>query len=50
MLASPFDTDESKPEKKKRGRKNKVADDDVIISDPTTPEEPTLPSPCPVYF
>ena len=38
-----MDTDESKPEKKKRGRKNKVTDDDAIMSDPITPDEPTLP-------
>ncbi|MFM7855811.1 MAG: hypothetical protein ACKO96_28800, partial [Flammeovirgaceae bacterium] len=29
--ASPNDTDESKAENKKRGRKNKVAGDDVVI-------------------
>ena len=45
LLASPTDTDESKPEKKKRGRTNKVAEDDVIMSEPTTPEEPTPPFP-----
>ena len=47
LLASPTDTnDESKPEKQKRGRTNKVVGDDVIMSDPTTPEEPThTPSP-----
>ncbi|MFM7988364.1 MAG: hypothetical protein ACKPKO_54535 [Candidatus Fonsibacter sp.] len=38
-LASPTDTDESKPETKKRGRKNKVIDDDVFPSEPVTPEE-----------
>ena len=44
LLASPTDTnDESKPEKQKRGRTNKVVGDDVIMSDPTTPEEPTHP-------
>ena len=43
LAASPTDTDESKPEKKKRGRKNKVAGDDVVMSDPVTPEEPSLP-------
>ena len=43
QLPSPTDTDESKPEKKKRGRKNKVAEDDVIMSEPTTSEEATLP-------
>ena len=43
LLASPTDTDESKPEKKKRGRKKKVTDDDAIMSDPITPDEPTLP-------
>ena len=37
--ASPTDTDESKPEKKKRGRTNKVIDDDVFPSEPVTPEE-----------
>ena len=37
--ASPTDTDEGKPEKKKRGRKNKVIDDDVFPSEPVTPEE-----------
>ncbi len=41
--ASPTDTDESKPEKKKRGRKKKVVGDDVVISDPVTPEEASLP-------
>ena len=40
QLASPTDTDESKPEKK-RGRTNKGAEDDVNMSEPTTPEEPT---------
>ncbi len=40
---SPNDTDESKPEKKKRGRKKKVAGDDVVMSDPVTPEEASLP-------
>jgi len=46
QLPSPTDTnDESKPEKKKRGRKNKVAgNDDVVMSEPTTTsEEATLP-------
>jgi hypothetical protein len=45
QLPSPTDTDESKPEKKKRGRKNKVAEnDDVVMSEPTTTsEEATLP-------
>ena len=45
LLASStsLDTDESKPEKKKRGRKNKVVDDDAIMSDPITPEETSLP-------
>ena len=43
QLPSPTDTAESKPEKKKRGRKNKVADDDVNLSEPTTSEETTLP-------
>ena len=45
QLASPTDTDESKPEKKKkRGRKKKVAEnDDVVMSEPTTSEEATLP-------
>ena len=43
LPASPTDTDESKPEKKKRGRKNKVADDDVSMSGPVTPEETTHP-------
>ena len=38
-----MDTDESKPEKKKRGRKNKVVDDDAVMSDPITPDDPTLP-------
>ena len=42
-LASSADTDESKPEKKKRGRKQKVVDDDAIMSDPITPDDPTLP-------
>ena len=45
LLASPTDTDESKPDKKNRGRKKKVAEtnDDVIMSEPTTSEEATLP-------
>ena len=45
LLTAPMDAnDESKPEKKKRGRTNKLGGDDVIMSDPTTPEEePTLP-------
>ncbi|MFM7984334.1 MAG: hypothetical protein ACKPKO_33920, partial [Candidatus Fonsibacter sp.] len=42
-VASPTDTDESKPEKKKRGRTNKVVGDDVVMSDPVTPEETSLP-------
>ena len=42
-VASPNDTDESKPEKKKRGRKKKVVGDDVVMSDPVTPEETSLP-------
>ena len=44
-LASTMGTnDESKPENSKRGRKTKVGGDDVIMSDPTTPEEePNLP-------
>ena len=50
LLASPTDTDESKPEKKKRGRKKKVVDDDAIMSDPITPEEPPSPSPSPAFF
>ncbi|MFM7988477.1 MAG: hypothetical protein ACKPKO_55110 [Candidatus Fonsibacter sp.] len=42
--ASPNDTDESKPEKNnKRGRTNKVVGDDVVMSDPVTPEETSLP-------
>ena len=43
LVASPTDTDESKPEKKKRGRKKHVVDDDAIMSGPITPDEPTLP-------
>ena len=44
QLPSPTDTDESKPEKKKRGRKNKAAEDHVVMSEPTTTsEERTLP-------
>ena len=45
QLPSPTDTDESKPENKKRGRntKKKVAEDDVVMSEPTTSEDPTLP-------
>ena len=45
LLASPTDTEESKPENnKKRGRTNKVAEnDDVVMSEPTTSEEATLP-------
>ena len=45
-LAAPLtDTnDESKPEKKKkRGRKKKVVEDDANMSDPVTPDDPTLP-------
>ena len=42
LVASPTDTDESKPEKNNRGRK-KVAGDDVAMSDPVTHEEPSLP-------
>ena len=44
-LAAPLtDTnDESKPEKKKRGRKKKVVEDDANMSDPITPDKPTLP-------
>ena len=48
LLASPTDTDESKPEKNKGGRKKNVADDDAIMSEPITPEEPT-PPPSPAY-
>ena len=45
QLPSPTDTnDESKPENKKRGRKKKVAEnDDVVMLEPTTSEEATLP-------
>jgi len=44
LAAPPTDTnDESKPEKKKRGRKKKVVDDDAVMSDPITPDDPTLP-------
>ncbi len=43
QLPSPTDTDESKPENKKRGRTTKVAEDDVVMSEPTTSEETTLP-------
>ena len=39
LLASPTDTDESKPEKKKRGGTNTVIDDNVFPSEPVTPEE-----------
>ena len=42
-VASPTDTDESKPEKKKRGRTKKVVGDNVVMSDPVTPEETSLP-------
>ena len=35
--------DESKPEKKKRGRKKNVVDADANMSDPITPDDPTLP-------
>ena len=42
-----MDIDECKPEKKKRGRKKKVTDDDVNLSDRITPEEPPSPSPSP---
>ena len=45
QLPSPTDTDESKPENNKRGRNDKVAEDDVVMSELTTPEEPTHPSP-----
>ncbi|MFM7982961.1 MAG: hypothetical protein ACKPKO_26915, partial [Candidatus Fonsibacter sp.] len=37
--ASPPDTDESTPDKKKRGRKHNVIDDNVFPSEPVTPEE-----------
>ena len=48
-VASPTDTDESKPEKKKRGRKKKAIDDDVFPSEPVTPEELNPPpSPLPL--
>jgi hypothetical protein len=43
-LPSPTDTDESKPDKNNKGITKKVADDNVNMSEPTTPEEPT-PSP-----
>ena len=44
QLPSPTDTDESKPENNNRGRTKKVAEDDVVMSEPTTPsEERTLP-------
>ena len=43
LAASPTDTDESKPEKKKRGRNKKEVDDDAHMSDPITPDSPTLP-------
>ena len=44
LLPSPTDTnDESKPENNKRGRTKKVAEDYVIMSEPTTSEEATLP-------
>ncbi|MFM7988032.1 MAG: hypothetical protein ACKPKO_52835, partial [Candidatus Fonsibacter sp.] len=39
LATSPTDTDKSKPEKKKTGRKNKVIDDGVFPSEPVTPEE-----------
>ena len=44
--STSLDTDESKPEKQKRGRKNNVVDDDVIMSEPITPKEliPTSPA------
>ena len=41
--STSMDTDESKPEKKKRGRKKKVVEDDANMSDPVTPDDPTLP-------
>ena len=41
--STSMDTDESKPEKKKRGRKKEVVDDDAIMSDPITPDSPSLP-------
>ena len=41
--STSMDTDESKPEKKKRGRKTNVVDDDAVMSDPITPDDPTLP-------
>ncbi|MFM7989133.1 MAG: hypothetical protein ACKPKO_58450, partial [Candidatus Fonsibacter sp.] len=47
-VGSLIDTnDESKPEQKKRGRTNMVGGDDVIMSDPTTPEEEPNPPPFP---
>ena len=42
-LASPTDTDKSKPEKKKRGRTKKVIEDYVIMSERITPKERTPP-------
>ena len=41
LLVSPTDTDESKPDKKKRGRKKKVVQDEVIDVevDPLVPDE-----------
>ena len=51
QLPSPTDTnDESKPEKKKRGRTKKLAEnDDVVMSEPTTTsEEATLLPPSPI--
>ena len=41
--STSLDTDESKPEKKKRGIKKNVVDDDAVMLDPITPDDPTLP-------
>ena len=46
--SSASDNAKSMPELKKRGRKNKVVDDDVFPSEPITPEELTPTDPA--YF
>ena len=50
LLASPTDTDEGKPDKKKRGRKKKVVQDEVIdveVDPPSPDESPEILPPLP---